>query len=125
MPTAISSATKFATNMPAINASNALVQNSNDVMSQQLALSTGKSINAPSDDLAGYITVQSVKSQNSTLKTTLNSVNEAVNVVSVAQDSINNIQDLLTQVKDNVASVASNTIEVEDKVNVEIGRAHV
>lgn len=116
MPVAISGGARIRTNTPAENAYNSLMMSSNAIAKHQLAISTGKRINAASDDVAGYITARSLQSRNGSLKSALKSVGDAKNVTSIAQDAYENIGNLLTEIKNNTATAASAALGVDEKV---------
>ncbi len=116
MPVAISGGARIRTNTPAENAYNSLMTSSNMIAKHQLAISTGKRINAASDDVAGYITARSLQSRNGSLKSALKSVGDAKNVTSIAQDAYENIGNLLTEIKNNTATAASAALGLDEKV---------
>ena len=58
MPSSIASGGRIRTNIPALNAYNSLQSSNRAIAKSQLRLSTGKRINAASDDVAGYITAR-------------------------------------------------------------------
>ena len=79
MPTAISGGSRIRTNIPALNAYNALTASSNNIAQRQLRLSTGKRINAAADDVAGYITVRALQARNGALASAQKSTGDAKN----------------------------------------------
>ena len=116
MPTAISGGSRIRTNTPAENAYNALLASNNNIALRQLRLSTGKRINAASDDVAGYITSRALAARNSSLKSALNAVGEAKNVTAIAQDALDKIQELLNEIKTNAATASSGALGTDEKV---------
>jgi flagellin len=116
MATAISGGSRIRTNTPAENAYNALKASNDNIALRQLRLSTGKRINAASDDVAGYITSRSLQARNTSLKSALKSVGEAKNVTSIIQDSLDNIQGLLNDIKQLASSAASGALGTDEKV---------
>ena len=116
MPTAFSGNGRIATNIPAENSYNALTRANNRISAMQLQLSTGKRINQAADDVAGYITSKSLKSRNSTLRTSLNAVSEAINVTSIVQDALDNIGGLLTNIKESTATASSGALGTDEKI---------
>ena len=116
MPFAISNAGRIRTNTPAENAYNAMDTANRDISLRQLRLSTGKRINAASDDVAGYITSKSLLARNGALNACKNTVGDAFNVCNIAMDSLENIADLLTIIKDNTAQAASGALGTDEKV---------
>lgn len=116
MPTAISGGSRIRTNTPAENAYNALQASNQNIALRQLRLSTGKRINAASDDVAGYITSRALAARNSSLKSALNAVGEAKNVTAIAQDALDQIQSLLNDVKTNASTASSGALGTGEKV---------
>jgi flagellin len=116
MPTAISGGSRIRTNTPAENAYNALLASNNNIALRQLRLSTGKRINAASDDVAGYITSRALAARNSSLKSALNAVGEAKNVTAIAQDALDKIQELLNEIKTNASTASSGALGTDEKV---------
>ncbi len=116
MPTAITNGARIRTNTQAENAYNALEASNRDIALRQLRLSTGRRINAASDDVAGYITSRSLGSRVGTLRSALNSVGDAQSTVAIAADSLDNINSLLAQIKDAAATATSGALGTDEKV---------
>ncbi|MCE5304780.1 flagellin, partial [bacterium] len=116
MPTVFSNESKIRSNLPAMNAYNALISINNDIATRQLRLSTGKRINSAADDVAGYITSRSLNARNESLKSAQNAVGEAKNVTAITQDALDNINNLLTKVKEMTATAASGALGTDEKV---------
>jgi len=116
MPTAISGGSRIRTNIQAENAYNALQSSSKAMATSQLRLSTGKRINSAADDVAGYITSNSLTSRNGSLKTSLNSVGDALSTVQISSDALDNINSLLTTIKDDAATASSGALGSDEKV---------
>lgn len=116
MPSSIASGGRIRNNIPALNAFNSLQSSNRAIAKSQLRLSTGKRINAASDDVAGYITARSLNSRNVSLKAALNAVGEAKNVTSISQDALDNITNLLTQIKDAASQASSGALGTDEKV---------
>ncbi len=116
MPVAISGGSRIRTNIPALNAYNALQSTTNNIALRQLRLTTGKRINSAADDVAGYITSRALGARSGALKTALNSVGDAGNVTAITQDALDNINNLLTQMKDSAASASSGALGTDEKI---------
>lgn len=116
MPTVFSNESKIRSNLPAMNAYNALIAMNNDIALRQLRLSTGKKINSAADDVAGYITSRSLNARNESLKSAQNAVGEAKNVAAMTQDALDNINSLLTKIKEMAATAASGALGTDEKV---------
>lgn len=116
MPTAISGGSRIGTNTPAENAYNSLMQSNSTIAAKQLRLSTGKRINAASDDVAGYITSRSLQARTKSLKSALKATGEAINVTSISQDAIDNIYNLVNQIKESAATASTGALGTDEKV---------
>ncbi len=116
MPFAIGGNSRIRTNIPAENAYNSLETSNRDISLRQLRLSTGKRINAASDDVAGYITSRALQARNGAMNAALKTVGDAQNVTNIVMDSLANINDLITKIKDATAQAASGAIGTDEKV---------
>lgn len=116
MPSAVASGPRIRTNIPASNAYNALEKANNAIATGQLRLSTGKRINAASDDIAGYITSRSLYSRNVALDSAKLAVGEALNVTALTQDAYNEINEMLIQIKSSTAAASSGALGRDEKV---------
>jgi flagellin len=116
MPVAVANAGRIRSNAPAENAYNSLRASSDSIALRQLRLSTGKRINAASDDVAGYITSRSLGSRVTSLRSALNAVGDGKNVTSITQDGLSNISNLLTQVQQSTATASSGALGTDEKV---------
>lgn len=116
MPTAISGGGRIRTNIPSMNAYNALLMSGNKIANNQLRLSTGKRINSAADDVSGYITSRNLSARNSALKVALNSVGDAKNVTAITQDALDNIGNLLIDIKESASIASSGALGTEEKV---------
>ncbi|MDC1067817.1 flagellin [Candidatus Kapabacteria bacterium] len=116
MPTAISGGGRIRTNIPAMNAYNALLTSGNKIANSQLRLSTGKRINSAADDVSGYITSRNLSARNSALKAALNSVGDAKNVTAITNDALDNIGNLLIQIKESASIASSGAMGTDEKV---------
>jgi flagellin len=116
MPFAIGGNSRIRTNIPAENAYNSLEVSNRDISLRQLRLSTGKRINAASDDVAGYITSRALQARNGALNAALKTVGDAQNVSNIIMDSLANVNELLTKIKDATAQAASGALGTDEKV---------
>ena len=116
MPTVFSGDSRIRTNIPSLNAYNALINTNNNIALRQLRLSTGKRINSAADDVAGYITSRSLQARNESLNSALNSVGEAKNVTGQTQDALDNINSLLTKIKENASTASNGALGTDEKV---------
>ncbi len=116
MPSAVASGPRIRTNIPAMNAYNALESSNKDIAMGQLRLSTGKRINAASDDVAGYITSRSLLARNVSLQSAQIAVGEALNVTGITQDALDEINNMLIDIKTAAASASSGALGTDEKV---------
>lgn len=116
MPTAISSGARIRSNIPALNAYNALTAANQNIALRQLRLSTGKRINSAADDVAGYITSRALGARNGALKSAMASAGDALNVTAISSDALDNINTLITQIKDAAAQGSSGAMGTDEKV---------
>lgn len=116
MPFAVGGNARIRTNTSAENAYNALEYSNRDISLRQLRLSTGKRINAASDDVAGYITSRSLQARNGSLKAALLTVGDGFNITNIGMDSLDNIYNLMTVIKDATAQAASGAMGTDEKV---------
>ncbi len=118
MPLAIFGGGRIRTNTPAENAYNALQAANQQIALRQLRLSTGKRINSPADDVAGYITSRTLISRVGSLRSALNAVGDAKNVTAIAMDGLDNISSLVTKIKEAASSAASGALGTDEKVSL-------
>ncbi|MDR0927399.1 MAG: flagellin [Ignavibacteria bacterium] len=118
MASAMYSGGRVRTNMPAMNAYNALIKAGQDIAMAQLRLSTGKRINSAADDVAGYITSRSLMARNGSLRVAKQAAGDAKNVTAIAQDSLEQIGDILTQIKDSAAQASAGALGTDEKISL-------
>ena len=116
MPFATGGTARINTNIPAMNAYNALDASNRIISQAQLQLSTGKRINNAADDVAGYITSKALIARNGSINSALNTVGDAQNVSNITMDALDNINTLLTSIKDSTTSAASGALGTDEKV---------
>jgi flagellin len=118
MAVAMYSGPRIRTNLPALNAYNALSSAGLKIAEGQLRLSTGKRINNASDDVAGFITSRALSARNGSLAAAKRAAGEAKNVTGIAMDSLEQIGDLVTQIKDMAAQSAAGALGTDEKVTL-------
>jgi len=116
MPFAVGGNARIRTNISAENAYNSLEISNRDISLRQLRLSTGKRINAASDDVAGYITSRALQARNGSLKAALLTVGDGFNITNIGMDSLDNIYNLMITIKDQTAQAASGALGSDEKV---------
>ena len=116
MPFGVGGNSRIRTNISAQNAYNSLEVSNKDISTRQLRLSTGKRINNPADDVAGYITARALQARNGSLKAAIKAVGDAQNTSYIVMDSLENISDLLTKIRDATAQATSGAQGTSEKV---------
>ncbi len=116
MPTAISGEARIRANISAEQAYNSNLKSSNEIANSQLRISTGKRINAATDDVSAYITSRSLEARNGSLKAALRLSGEAGNVASISQDTLDNINNLLSTIKEATTLASADSIGTDEKV---------
>jgi len=116
MPSAVASGPRIRTNIPALNAYNALASQNNQIAQSQLRLSTGLRINSAADDMSGYITSRSLHSRNVALESASVAVGEAKNVTAITQDALDEIGGLLIEIKKSSSMASSGALGTDEKV---------
>ena len=116
MPFGVGGNARIRTNISAENAYNALEFSNRDISVRQLRLSTGKRINAASDDVAGYITSRHLHARNGALRSALLTVGDGFNITNIGMDSLDNIYSLMIIIKEQTAQAASGAMGTDEKV---------
>ena len=116
MPFGVGGNSRIRTNIAAQNAYNSLETSNREISIRQLRLSTGKRINNPADDVAGYITTRALQARNGSLKAAIKAVGDAQNTSYIIMDSMENISDLLRTIRDSTAQATSGAQGTAEKV---------
>ncbi len=118
MPFAIGGNSRIRTNIPAENAYNSLEISNRNISLRQLRLSTGKRINNPSDDVAGYITSRALISRQGAMKAALLAVGDAYAVTNISMEALDNISQLIVTIKDTASQAASGALGTDEVVSL-------
>ncbi len=118
MPFAIGGNSRIRTNIPAENAYNALEISNRNISLRQLRLSTGKRINNPGDDVAGYITSRALQSRNGAMKAALLAVSDAYAITNIAIEALDNLSQRLLIIKDTATQAASGALGTDELVSL-------
>ncbi|MGQ9818593.1 MAG: flagellin [Candidatus Kapaibacteriales bacterium] len=118
MPFAIGGNSRIRTNISAENAYNALEVANRNISLRQLRLSTGKRINNPGDDVAGYITSRALQSRNGAMKAALLAVSDAYSVTNISIEALDNISQQLMKIKDTTSQAASGALGTDEIVSL-------
>lgn len=103
-------ATRIGTNIPALNALNALNDVNRQLQVSQLRLATGKRINQAADDPSGYSISVSFDKRARGLAVALDGVGTAENAMSIAEGGMTNLNDILLNMKDLVVQASSDVL---------------
>ncbi len=97
---------RIASNVPALQNMTTLNQISNRISQHQLRLATGKRINTPGEDPAGYMLARNLESRGRGLAVALDNVRNAQNILDVAEGGYANIMDIIQTCKDKATQAA-------------------
>lgn len=116
MPFSTGSNSRIRTNSQAELAYNALNRANFHLSTHQLRLSTGKRINNPGDDVAGYITSRALQARNGLLKAAMNIIGDAKNLSNIAMDGYEGIAEMLIKIREGTAAASSGATGTDEKV---------
>ena len=97
-------------NIPALQNVNILSQISDRIAKHQLRLATGKRINSPAEDPAGYMLARGLESRKRGLQVALDNVSNAQNILDVAEGAYSNIMDILQTIKEKAIQAADGSL---------------
>ncbi len=101
---------RIATNIPAMQNISTLSNISDKIAQHQLRLSTGKRINSPVEDPAGYMLARGLESRRRGLSMALDNVSNAQNILDVAEGGYSNIMDILQTMKEKATQAADGSL---------------
>jgi len=102
--------TRVATNIQAMQSLYSLNKTNSAIADHQLRLSTGKRINSPGDDPAGYQLSRGLESRRRGLSTALDNVSNAQSILNIAQGGYDNIMDILQTMKQKATQAADGSL---------------
>ena len=97
---------RIAANIPALKNINSLNSVSNRIAAHQLRLATGKKINTPGEDPAGYMLARGLESRVRGIGVAMENVSNAQNILDIAEGGYANIMDLLQTAKEKATQAA-------------------
>ena len=106
------------TNLAALQAMNALNNVNRELGMRQLRLATGKQINAPSDNSAGYTIATKLGVRSAGLGQALDNIGSAKNLIAVAEGHLININDILAQMKVKSTEAANDTLGTAERAAI-------
>ncbi len=102
--------TRIATNIPALQNTNILAKISDNIANHQLRLATGKRINSPAEDPAGYMLARGLEARKRGLQVALDNVSNAQNILDVAEGAYSNVMDILQTLKEKATQAADGSL---------------
>jgi len=101
---------RVATNIQAMQSLYHLNQTNSKIAKHQLNLATGKKINSPGDDPAGYQLSRGLEARKSGLEAALDNVNNAQSILNIADGGYSNIMDILQTMKSKATQAADGSL---------------
>ncbi len=102
--------TRIAANIGAMQNINNLSDISKRIAEHQMRLATGKRINTPGEDPAGYLLAKGLEARGRGLSVALDNVGNAQNILDVAESGYSNIMDLLQTAKEKATQAADGSL---------------
>ncbi len=102
--------TRIAANIPAMKNINILTKISDNIATHQLRLATGKRINSPAEDPAGYMLARGLEARKRGLQVALDNVSNAQNILDVAEGAYSNVMDILQTLKEKATQAADGSL---------------
>jgi flagellin len=102
--------TRINANIPALQNVNILAKISDRIATHQLRLATGKRINSPAEDPAGYMLARGLEARKRGLQVALDNVSNAQNILDVAEGAYSNIMDILQTLKEKATQAADGSL---------------
>jgi len=102
--------TRVATNIQAMQSLFYLNKTNAGIEKHQLSLATGKKINTPGDDPAGYQLSRGLEARKSGLEAALDNVTNANSILNIADGGYNNIMDILQTMKSKATQAADGSL---------------
>ncbi|TWT97403.1 flagellin N-terminal helical domain-containing protein [Neorhodopirellula pilleata] len=108
--------TRINTNVPSLVAQNRLQSSNNDLQQALTRLSTGLRINSGSDDPAGLIASEALRSEITSLGKAISNTRRASQIISTADSALGQVSNLLNDVRGLVVEAANTGALSEDEV---------
>jgi len=102
--------TRIASNIQAEQALYHLNRTNSKIAESQLRLATGKRINSPGDDPAGYQLANGLRARRSGLEAALDNVSNAQSILNIADGGYQNIMDILQTMKAKATQAADGSL---------------
>lgn len=108
--------TRINTNVPSLIAQNRLQRSNNSLQQSLTRLSTGLRINSGSDDPAGLIASESLRSEITGLNKAISNTKRASQIISTADSALGQVSSLLNDVRGLVVEAANNGAMSDDEI---------
>jgi flagellin len=102
--------TRVASNIQAMQSLFNLNKTNSAISKHQLSLSTGRRINSPGDDPAGYQLARGLEARKSGLEAALSNVTNAQSILNIAEGGYSNIMDILQTMKAKATQAADGSL---------------
>jgi len=109
------SLTRINANIPAMQSMNVLNSINSRIAEHQLRLATGKRINTPGDDPAGYQLAQGLTSRRNGLEVAMDNVSNAQSILNVAEGGYQNIMDIVQTLKQKATQAADGALSASQR----------
>jgi len=109
---------RIASNVPAMQSISTLSKISDRIATHQLRLATGKRINSPVEDPAGYMLARGLESRKRGLEQALTNVSNAQNILDVAEGGYSNIMDILQTAKEKATQAADGSLNTTQRTAI-------
>ncbi|WP_235935092.1 flagellin N-terminal helical domain-containing protein [Candidatus Laterigemmans baculatus] len=108
--------TRINTNVPSLVAQNRLSRSNNDLQTAMTRLSTGLKINSGSDDPAGLIASEALRSEVTSLNKAIGNTQRASQIIATADSALGQVSNLLNDVRGLVVEAANSGALSEDEI---------
>lgn len=102
--------TRVASNVQAMQSLFNLNKTNSSIYKHQMSLSTGKKINSPGDDPAGYQLARGLQARKNGLESALENVSNAQSILNIADGGYQNIMDILQTMKAKATQAADGSL---------------
>ena len=110
---------RIASNIPAMQNINTLSKISDDIAQHQWRIATGKRINSPEEDPAGYLLARGLESRRRGLSQALSNVSNAQNILDVGAGGYESIMDKLQTLKEKATQAADGSLSSTQRAAID------
>lgn len=114
---------RIATNIPAMQNMNTLSKISDKIAQHQWRIATGKRINSPEEDPAGYLLARGLESRRRGLSQALSNVSNAQNILDVGAGGYESIMDKLQTLKEKATQAADGSLSSTQRAAIDDQKA--